>query len=557
MDERNIFFENAGKLHMKTQLSVTSHMAMVDIIMAPLPEGLCSEKGNPPHMFPPHSIITYFLQLFFAHVHPRFPVLHLPSFDPNSVPPILLLAMATSGSSYSESNKNKFALTYLERARLSIKLMQERDQNYVSLLEPYLYDESLLLVFVQLRSSDTLFAFFLVSVSAMWIGQKAAFERFEGDRGDLAVQCRRSQLLDCRTKHSTTLQSPLRHDRSRLEEAWTEWIADEQKKRLGLCIYRQPYVSKAETVNAALPCSDTFWNAPTALAWKSLLGPADIPPSTYFLTTLTTILLHHEIPNTLPFPPLDDFCKVLYAYVLHTHVFEWRQTICMLNPTGLLTSPVSLAPQNIGNSLLERQTWLQGCLRNWATFYGEGNQADTSNCRSKNSSGILLYHLALLALDLNFSDLHIVASRSGSDAAISLAEQSLHNWLQEERAHTVFNINCQMLKAAHDAIAAGDMQRSGFELAICLFMGGLTSWAMSRFGNTDFTLSSNLSREDHTSRSGLDQHRDTLDHFTTDPLQASSLLVDQVEGARNGLRTLKCLRLAIAFANILDRLLTG
>ncbi|KAJ5710473.1 hypothetical protein N7488_004629 [Penicillium malachiteum] len=402
----------------------------------------------------------------------------------------------------------------------------------------------------------------------MWIGQKAAFERSEGDRGDLAVQCRRSQLLDCRPRHTTAPQPPLRHDRSRLEEAWVEWIADEQKKRLGLCIYlfdcqmsaffqRQPYISKAETVNAALPCSDTFWNAPTALAWKCLLGPADIPPSTYYLTTLTTILLNHEIPNTLPFPPLDEFCKVLYAYVLHTHVFEWRQTICMLNPTGLFTSPVSLAPQNIGNTLLERQKWLEGCLKNWATFYGDGNQAETSNLRPRNSSGVLLYHLAILALDLNFSDLHIVASRSESGAAISLAEQSLHNWLQEKRAHTVFNNNFQMLKAAHDVIAAGDTQRSGFELAICLFMGGLISWAMSRFGNTDLILSSSVPREEYASGENPDQRREGLDHFTKDPLQASSLLVDQVEGARNGLRTLKCLRLAMAFANILDRLLTG
>ncbi|KAJ6032581.1 hypothetical protein N7540_003313 [Penicillium herquei] len=549
MDERNTFVENAGQLHVKTQLSVNSHMAMVNIIMAPLPEGLCSENENRPHVFPPHSTITYFLQLFFVHVHPRFPVLHLPTFDPNSVPPILLLAMAISGSSYSESNKSKFALTYLERARLSIKLMQERDQTY-------------------LRSSDTLFAFLLVSLSAMWIGQKAAFERSEGDRGDLAVQCRRCQLLDCRIKHSTASQSPLRHNRSRLEDAWIEWVAYEQKKRLGLCIYlldcqmsaffqRQPYISKAETVNAALPCSDTFWSASTALAWKSLLGPAEIPPSTYFLTTLTTILLYQEIPNTLPFPPLDEFCKVLYAYVLHTHVFEWRQKICMINPTGLLTSPLSLGPQQIGNTLLERQTWLKSCLTNWDKFYGDGNQAETTNFRSKNSSGILLYHLAILALDLNFSDLHIVASRSGSDAAISVAEQSLHNWLQGERANKIFNINCQMLKAAHDSMAAGDTQRSGFELAICLFMGGLTSWAMSRFGNTDLTLSSNLPQEEHASGNRLDQHRDALDNFTADPLQASSLLVDQVEGARNGLRTLKCLRLAMAFANILDRLLTG
>lgn len=318
---------------------------------------------------------------------------------------------------------------------------------------------------------------------------------------------------------------------------------------------RQPYISKAETVNAALPCSETFWNASTAWAWKALLGPADIPPSTYFLTTLTTILLHNEIPDILPFPPLDDFCKTLYAYVLHSHVFEWRQTICMLNPTGLLSSPLSLAPQNIGNSLQERRDWLEGSLRNWDTFYGDGNQADPTNRSPKNWSGILLYHLAMLALHLNFSDLHIVAGRSGSDADIGLAEQSLRNWLQEERAQKIFDCNSQMLSAAHSAISAGDAQRSGFELAICLFMGGLTSWAMSRFGSPDLAMTSRIARATYDMRDSRDQDRDDTDQFSGESPQTRNSLLAQVAGARDCLRALKCLRLAVAFGDILDRLL--
>jgi hypothetical protein len=317
---------------------------------------------------------------------------------------------------------------------------------------------------------------------------------------------------------------------------------------------RQPYIGKAETVNAALPCSAAFWNAPSAWAWKSLLGPAEIPPSTYFLTTLNTILLHNELSDVLPFPPLDDFCKTLYAYVLHSHVFEWRQTIRMLNPTGLTSSPLSLAPQHIGISLQERQKWLEACLRDWATFYGDGNQADPNNHCPKNSSGILLYHLAILALHLNFSDLHIVAGKSGSNADIGLAEQSLRNWLQGDRAQKIFDCNSQMLNAARDAIAAGDAQRSGFELAICLFMGGLTSWAMSRFESLDSMLTSGDPRVVYD-RGNHDQHRHDPDPFVEESSQTKNLIRNQTAGARDGLRALKCLRLAVAFGDILDRLL--
>jgi hypothetical protein len=319
---------------------------------------------------------------------------------------------------------------------------------------------------------------------------------------------------------------------------------------------RQPYISKAETVNASLPCSEIFWNAPTAWAWKALLGPAEIPPSTYFLTTLTTILLHNEIPGVLPFPALDDFCKTLYAYVLHTHVFEWRQTICMLNPTGLITSPISLAPENIGISLQERRKWLEGCLRNWASAYGDCNQEDFTNRNSKSSSGILLYHLASLALHLNFSDLHIVAGRSGSDADIGLAMQSLRNWLQGERVQKIFACNSQMLDAAHEAIFAGDAQRSGYELAVSLFIGGLTSWAISRFGSGDLMPvdlnASNISQAPRT-EIGSDDSRNQPS--AEDSPQAVNSLFDQVAGARDGLRAVKCVRLAVSFGEILDRLL--
>ncbi|KAJ5632038.1 hypothetical protein N7490_008377 [Penicillium lividum] len=404
------------------------------------------------------------------------------------------------------------------------------------------------------------------------------YERAEGDRGELTVCCRRSRLLDCRKIQISSSQSLSGQGRKAVGEKWMEWVQDEQRKRLGLSIYildcqvaaffqRQPYLSKAETVNAALPCSDTFWNAPTAWAWKALLGPADIPPSTYFLPTLTSILLYRQIPDVLPFPPLDDFCKTLYAYVLHTHVFEWRQTICMLNPTGILSSPLSLAPENIGSSLKERGIWLEECLANWATFYGDGGQADPIDRNRKNFSGILLYHLAVLAVRINFSDLNIVAGRSGSEEDIELAEQSLRNWLQEERAQVILDGTIQMMKAAHETIAAGDAQQSCFELAICLFISGLVFWALSRFGSRSLMLSipqqemlmaSNSSGSGYTNGDECNQgnREETTELGDEESSHAIHWLLCHVADARNCLRSMKCHRLAMAFGDILDQFLT-
>lgn len=224
----------------------------------------------------------------------------------------------------------------------------------------------------------------------------------------------------------------------------------------------------------------------------------------------------------------------------------------MLNPTGLLSSPVSLGPQNIGESLQERRDWLAACLNNWNTFYGSGNQADPTNRNPRSSSGALLYHLAIMALHLNFSDLHVVAGRSGSDADIELAKQSLRNWLQGERAQKIFECNTQMLNVSHDAIAAGNARQSGFELAICLFMGGLTSWAMSHFGGLRIS-----SRDSEHGNGDISHHQDNSDMLVEDLSGTKTVLDAQVLAARDGLRALKFLRLAVAFGDILDRLHTA
>jgi hypothetical protein len=113
-----------------------------------------------------------------------------------------------------------------------------------------------------------------------------------------------------------------------------------------------------------------------------------------------------------------------------------------------------------------------------------------------------------------------------------------------------------MLDAAHEAIFAGDAQRSGYELAVSLFIGGLTSWAISRFGSGDLMPvdlnAANISQAPRT-EIGSDDNRNQPS--AEDSPQAVNSLFDQVAGARDGLRAVKCVRLAVSFGEILDRLL--
>lgn len=97
--------------------------------------------------------------------------------------------------------------------------------------------------------------------------------------------CRRADLLEGGNQ-----------DMSRLDDAddrWRQWAEIESRKRLGLSCFivdmmfpeffdTSAYLSQGLMLTTLLPCDDRYWQAPTAMAWQSMLGVAPIPPSPYF-----------------------------------------------------------------------------------------------------------------------------------------------------------------------------------------------------------------------------------------------------------------------------------
>lgn len=357
----------------------------------------------------------------------------------------------------------------------------------------------------------------------------------------------------------STQESGTASGRERLNDSWTRWIEAEGRKRLGLSIYiydcqfaallqRQPYISKAETVNTALPCDSVYWEAPTAQAWKLSLGPADTPPSVYHLPTLSSVLLGKELMDTMYFPPLDSFSRLFYVYVVHTHIFEWRQAVCMLNSTGLRDTPVSFAPEQLGEGLLDRQRWLLGALDTWSEVYGTVPTVDLRSTAHQ-MGGRLLYHLGYLALTINFADLYVVAGRSALQADIDLATESIRNRLVADKSYTILGHAFQMLEVAFEVVALPAVRQCSFEMAVSLFMGGLTCWAVRNV----------------TQRPELDsclvwlkQHRfigeRRLSQNGEEARDGYSTLTDTTQHVIVALKSLRFLGFAAIFASVLEKL---
>ncbi|KAF4628310.1 hypothetical protein G7Y89_g9842 [Cudoniella acicularis] len=130
-------------------------------------------------MFPPAEALDFFLRLYVRYIHPRFSVLHLPTFDIYNSPPLLLIAMMFLGSSHSRTDRGRFSRLFYDHLRIACIRMQEVDPKC-------------------LRITDNILIYFLLCLAGTWSGSKQAYEFAEGGRGILITALRRSRILDCR-----------------------------------------------------------------------------------------------------------------------------------------------------------------------------------------------------------------------------------------------------------------------------------------------------------------------------------------------------------------------
>jgi hypothetical protein len=82
-------------------------------------------------IFPPSEVLEFFLRLYIRYIQPRFPVLHLPTFNIYSSSPLLLVAMMFLGSSHSITDRGRFSRLFHEHLRIACIRIQEIDLKYV------------------------------------------------------------------------------------------------------------------------------------------------------------------------------------------------------------------------------------------------------------------------------------------------------------------------------------------------------------------------------------------------------------------------------------------
>jgi hypothetical protein len=207
-----------------------------------------------------------------------------------------------------------------------------------------------------------------------------------------------------------------------------------------------------------------------------MLGPAPTPPSSHHLPTLSSIFLEREeLYEDMFFPPLDESSRTFYAYVLHTHIYEWRQNVCMLNSNGLTGAILSFVPKDTGIGLKQHKEWLSNALDVWVEHHSSPAACDHLSV-GRMQAGALLHHLGDLALRISFSDLYMLARRSATEDDLGVATESICNTLALDRTCRILDRTFSMIELASSVRSSDEDSFCGYELVVTLFIGGLLLW---------------------------------------------------------------------------------
>jgi len=76
--------------------------------------------------------------------------------------------------------------------------------------------------------------------------------------------------------------------------------------------------------------------------------------------------------------------------------------------------------------------------------------------------------------------MHLVAGRSSNNNDASFAGENLKYWANSDIADSTMSHIYTMLELCHHCINIGAVADSSYEVAVCLFTGGMVCWAFAK-----------------------------------------------------------------------------
>ncbi|ORX91356.1 fungal-specific transcription factor domain-domain-containing protein [Clohesyomyces aquaticus] len=267
------------------------------------------------------SLQTY-SDLFFKRFNTAYPLIHMPTFDPPTVDPLLLVSAVLLGATYAEKGAHQLA-TFSSFCLQIPGFLDSMNSTYFyhpPPLSPTLTNPLQVCIHDVLRPQIFASTSFSAKPS-LWVLQtillvecfgksRAGQKQHEMSHlfhGLLINLIRRSECQSIREKEDRRGQDRSRGDEVEdeedgvLEDEWRKWVDGEQKKRLALLcfmwdvqhavLFCQSLCMSAFELRSTLPCDQAPWEAKDAETWARIRQqPKYRQPLPTFLTCLKRYL---------------------------------------------------------------------------------------------------------------------------------------------------------------------------------------------------------------------------------------------------------------------------
>ncbi|KAH7029777.1 fungal-specific transcription factor domain-containing protein [Microdochium trichocladiopsis] len=217
-----------------------------------------SPESSDSLVLPPAATLTAFIQLYFEKFHETMPIIHRPTFNPNTAPSLLVLAVANIGRRFSRLAETSSQVVGLEN------WVYNAVKRHTKIFET---SESIPLWLAQ--------AVLLSHMATSFSDDRTAVERSHMTRGVLDVVLRK--LEQSRTAAEVRLldvaEGP--DDEQGLWAAWTHYEAI-RRTAYGLWLFDSqccllfdltPAVP-TEALDIPLPCHEKLWEKSSAASWE-------------------------------------------------------------------------------------------------------------------------------------------------------------------------------------------------------------------------------------------------------------------------------------------------
>jgi hypothetical protein len=258
--------------------------------------------------------LRYFVDLYFKHFGPLWPLISLQNLDLDNMHPLLFLVLTSIGAMYGGRSASSYGVLMHENVRRPLTLAIELDDG-----------EETLLWLAQAR--------LLTQVTALYFGQSKAFSYSQHLGALLVAQARRMDLFSAHLAENALKKFWLSKDAMSDADRLDIWLQLETRRRLAFGIFRgATYLSVLlhtkplvlmEEIDLSFPTCDAVWRSgPMAPGLCLQMIEHDRSPSAEMRASdvYRIAMDRHE-----PLPPLDPASHELLMFGLQWSLWQFSR----------------------------------------------------------------------------------------------------------------------------------------------------------------------------------------------------------------------------------------